>query len=338
VHAELESALIERRQRRRFGHIPHHAAGNTGGAEPSLPLRGRRFGEQLLELVVHGRGVLPTQIRRAKTHIAQPLRAADFASERFELRLLHDAEGDLPTVLRGEEAGCRLAAVTDVACAFGRLAGHEIRHDRRGHERDARVEHRDIDVLAASFALTTQQRRQDRERGRLSGKGIDHGKTNARRTVARRAAQGHHAARCLHDVVDRRPIAPRSALAVPRYRTIDETGTQLAHGRIVEPELRHRSGPKVLDDDVARCDQASGRFLSERLLQIERDRFLAGIDTDERGRHAVVTAVSAVRAHGIAAAWRFHFDHLCTQQAEQVSRERACHHMAEISDSNPFKR
>ena len=74
-----------------------------------------------------------------------------------------------------------------------------------------------------------------------------------------------------------------------------------------------------------------------RMLEIQYHRLLAGIHGDERRRHAVVAAVGAVVAHGVADARRLDLDDLGAEQAQQVRRVRSRHHMAEIDDPDPVQ-
>ena len=127
-------------------------------------------------------------------------------------------------------------------------------------------------------------------------------------------------------------------LPVAGYRAIDDARLQPARRRVIEPESAHDAGPEVLEQHIAACDQAPRRFQRGRLFQVERNRLLARVDRDERWRHAVIAPVVAVVAHGVAPIGRLDLDDLRTEQAEQMRRIRTRHDMAEVGNTNTFKR
>ena len=66
---------------------------------------------------MHFVGMLAAQVGVREARIGEPIRATDEARERFELRLLHDAERHLAAIGRHEHTRGGLAAVADVASA-----------------------------------------------------------------------------------------------------------------------------------------------------------------------------------------------------------------------------
>ena len=104
-------------RRNGFAHFAHHAAGNAGLAELLFPLRRGPGGEQRGERLMHFAGMLAAQVGVREARIGEPILATNEARQRFELRLLHDAQRHLAPIGTHEHAGGGLAAVADVAGA-----------------------------------------------------------------------------------------------------------------------------------------------------------------------------------------------------------------------------
>src|SRR5580658_210562 len=325
------------RQRRCLLDIAHHTAGNSGGAHSRFPIRRAAHAQHFGEHRLQGLRIGAPQVGCLEARILDPFGAPQQARQRFELTLLYDPQGNLLAVGGLEQRGSGLAAVTGIAGPFQGSAGDQERHHGGSHECEAGVHHRDIDVFTLAAPLAPEKRRQDRERRRLTGEGVDDRETDAHRWIPRIAPERHHAARGLHDVVDRGPVAQRARLAVPRNGTVNDV---FSHGTglgVPEAEARHDARSKILDDDVRARDEPFCRLHRYGILEIQRNRLLARVDRDERRRHAVVSTIGAVVAHGVAAPRRFYLDDFRAEQAQKMRGIGTGHDVAEIRDPNPLK-
>lgn len=97
----------------------------------------------------------------------------------------------------------------------------------------------------------------------------------------------HHPARRLDDVIDRRPVAARAILSVARDRTEHDVRVEHLHVFVAEAETADHAGPEILDQNVGPLDDAACDAQVFRVLEIERDRLLAGVRGNERRTHAV---------------------------------------------------
>ena len=286
---------------------------------------------------MHRGGVLAAQVRGGEAGILQPVLTAHESRQGFELRLLYHAQRHLPAIRGDEDAGGGLAAVTHIAGAREAASRDEIRHHGRRHEGDGRVEHGDVDEFARAGAFAAQESGEDGEGRGLAGERVDHGKTHAHGVVTLLAAERHHSAGGLHDVVDGRPVPSWTVLAVTRHRAIDHPRLQGAHALVIETQARHHTRAEILEHHVGLRDEASHRLDRRWMLEIEHQRLLARVHGDEGGSHAVVAAVGSVVAHGITHARRLDLDDFRAQQSQQVRCVGAGHDMAEVDHPNPFQ-
>ena len=85
-------------------------------------------------------------------------------------------------------------------------------------------------------------------------------------------------------------------------------GVQLSHRFIVKPQVGHRAGPEVFDQDICAFDELGQDFLCRRMLEIQRKALLVAINGEEHG--ALPVEIGRAKAAGvIAAIWPFDFDH-----------------------------
>jgi hypothetical protein len=94
-----------------------------------------------------------------------------------------------------------------------------------------------------------------------------------------------------------------------------------------------RSGSEVLDDDVGFADERPQDLLRFRVLEVERDRFLAPVEPDEVGGEAMDRRV--VGTGKIAAARALDLDHARAEVAEVARAERTGHCLLERQHGDP---
>ncbi len=206
------------------------------------------------------------------------------------------------------------------------------------HHRQDAFHQPDVEVLAQPGAAALQQRRLDRHRGVAGGEDV--GREQAavgrlRQVVLERELRHLVAAGRLHDRCVRRAGRLVALLSVAGDRAVHQPRIQLAHRRIVQPQPLHHAGPEVLDQHVAVADEPAGRVDRQRILQVQRDRPLAGVQVREIGAVPV--------AHRHAGAHRFAFrrldlDHLGTHVGQPAGAVGAGDHRREIENAEPVQR
>src|SRR5439155_9615910 len=90
----------------------------------------------------------------------------------------------------------------------------------------------------------------------------------------------------LHDEVVAGAVRLRPGLPKARDRAVDEPRVAARERSVAEPELVHRPGPEVLDEDVALSDERTEDRLALRRLEIQRDALLVAVDGHEVRRLA----------------------------------------------------
>lgn len=84
-------------------------------------------------------------------------------------------------------------------------------------------------------------------------------------------------------MVDDRATRQRTLAAEATDRAVDKLGIERPQSGVAEPEPRRNARPEALDDDVAAGRDRQCRLARRRLLEVERQAALAGVDR-KRGR------------------------------------------------------
>ncbi len=179
-------------------------------------------------------------------------------------------------------------------------------------------------MLAAPLriALALDIGRLDGEGGKERAVGVDDGKSDPHRAVARFARKPHKARNRLDDLVDGRIVAHRAGLPVSRNRAENQPAIVLFDLVIAQAQPVDHPGPEIFDQDVACGHQLAGGIAAEPGLEIEHHRFLARIGTDERLGHAAQLASLRIVAQHIAAG-RLDLDDLGAEQPQEMRSKRA---------------
>ena len=217
-----------------------------------------------------------------------------------------------------------------------RRAGRKVDSGLIGEQRGDRIEHRDIDRLAASRALACKQRRGNRL-----------GREHPRHDVGDRYAQSvwrpvaaagntHQSAFALHDCVIPGLAPARTGMAEPGDRAVDKPRMRSLNRRIVEAELGQRAWPEVFDEHVGARDEPIERGSALRLLEVERHALLVAVDAHE------VRALARLERRTpaaciVALAGLFDLDDPCPEVGEKHRAVRPGEHPGEVEDGDTLK-
>ena len=211
--------------------------------------------------------------------------------------------------------------------------------------RDHLVEHpehrfvqRQIDALSLAGGLARFQRNQRADRA-----------VHAGHIVGQRRRARHHrhapwfagkisqARKRVRDAGEAGLGAHRPVLAVGRNAHQNGARVQPLELVISQSPFFQRSGPEILDNDIAFCRQLPQQFATALLLQIERDALLVAAFRQPDQRVAAF-GIGAEAAQRIADIGRLDLDHLGAELAEDRRAIRARDEGAEIEHPDPFKR
>jgi len=191
-----------------------------------------------------------------------------------------------------------------------------------------RFEHRHFDRLALSGALALQKRRHDRiDHRQPNGLVADQGRHEARLAACRRFERDQSAA-ALNDVVKRRPVGERAVLPVTLRRAVNEPRVDLAQPLPAETEPRHRLRSHIVHQNIALPDQSQQHRRRIRLFQVEYERALVAVEVEEDMAHLAMPSRLGI-PHDVAAG-RLDLDHLGTEVAKDLRRERPKYHGGEV--------
>ena len=168
--------------------------------------------------------------------------------------------------------------------------------------------------------------------------GVDQRDAHLHRRARRLAGDRHEPREALHDGVVAGPLAVRPGRAEAGDRAVDQPGVDGAQRLPAEPEVVHRPGLEVLDQDVAPSGEIEDQRLAPRVLEVDRDAPLASVDREEvrglavgrAGRRPLPAVVSALRMLDL--------DHLGAVVAEDLGRERSRDDTREVDDPEVFER
>ena len=108
------------------------------------------------------------------------------------------------------------------------------------------------------------------------------------------------------------------------------------HVLVAQPPFLHRSGFEILDQHVGAFQKAQQHRLALRLAQVERDRPLVTVDTNEITGVALVKRRAPV-ADLVALRW-FDFDHVGAVVRQDHGAVWAAQHAGQVDDLDPRQR
>ena len=152
------------------------------------------------------------------------------------------------------------------------------------------------------------------------------------------AGDRHEAREALHDGVVSRPLTVGPGRSEPGDRAVDQPRVDAPQGLPAEPEVVHRPGLEVLDQDVAPTHEIQDQRLPPGMLEIDRDASLPPVDREEVGGLAVGRAGRGPLPAVVAALRVLDLDHLGAVVPEDLGRERSRHDAGEVDDPKVFER
>ncbi len=220
----------------------------------------------------------------------------------------HDAEpsvgGLVQAFERVEAQLCRVESLGTEHVTGGRA--HDVRQVRH-----RRVELRVLDVPAGAGAPANEERHEDRGRAEQPVARVLVADRRQRRVelprdlVGDADVTGHHRREAL-------PLAVRTARSPSGRVQVHDARVDRMHARPVEPEPLGGAGSQVVVHDVGPLEQLLDRRPELRILQVGRERPLAGL----RGEERPLDAAQRVAARGLE------LDHVGAEVGEQPRRVR----------------
>ena len=190
-------------------------------------------------------------------------------------------------------------------------------------------------TLAGTVAFT--QRQQDVDHGRIGAAGDVGGKDGGqdRRSIgARRQAQDTG---FRHEVQIMGGFPRLGSVRAPAADgTVDDVALDGAQVIIAKPEARHHAGAELLNDDSGTLEEGHQPFLGRRVLQVDRDAFLAAVEHGEI--HPLLAAGGQIAAHVVARAGAFDLDDLRPRIGQKQRGHRSRQQGREIEDQQVFQR
>ena len=220
-----------------------------------------------------------------------------------------------------------------VAGAVGHvLVAVHHRAQRRGDRDRARLVHGDLDPLALAGALALDERAQDAgaemdAREEVADRGAGLGRRPV--GVARRIGDAAHR---LDGDVHGGEVAIGAVEAEARAAAIDQARVQLAQHLVAQSQPVHDAGGEILDQHVGLLDQRQEQLPAARLLEVEDDRLLVGVQHDQR----IGLDLALAAAHHVALR-RLDLEHPRAHEGELQAAIGAVVDLAEIEDEHPVE-
>ena len=184
-------------------------------------------------------------------------------------------------------------------------------------EVDDGVLHRELHALALAGGLALPERGHHAE-GRVHARaGVADGRAGLQRRRAGEAGERHGAAGGLRDHVEALVLAVRAVAAEALDREVDDPRVDLRQRVVAEAELLHGARRLVLGDDVRVLDHVEEHGLALRILEVQRDAPLVGVERQEVARVHAGLLGAAVAAR-LALAGLLHLDDVGAQPGQQL--------------------
>src|SRR3989441_4204379 len=323
-----------------LGH-QHGARGHAGlpeiGHDLVLRARHRPGLDEGVDLVLVGGA--PLRIR--------PLRVADQvrASDRLEQGVPHVRAHGLAVDVGVVVAAARLAPIDargrrgrDLVTASRLEVAPRVRepHGDAG-EIDDGVLHGALDALAMPRRLPLPESGHHAQCRVHARARVADGGTGLERRRAREAGQRHRAARRLRDHVEALVLAVGTVGAEALHGEIDQARIQGREGLVAEAHPLHPAGRLVLGHDVGPLDHVEEHGLALRVLEVERDALLVGVEQEEVAR-VDAGFLGATVPPGLPLAGLLDLDDLGAEPREHLGARRAGLELGEVQDADAVQR
>ncbi len=153
----------------------------------------------------------------------------------------------------------------------------EDRQPRKVRE-ERPVEQRDVHALPLARPAARDQRRENALRREQAADGVDHVRSDQRRTALGLAGHGHDAADGLRERVEPGLVAPRPVGPERRQGAVDEPGIERPERRVVDAELLGHAVAVALEHDIRGSHQAIEGFAAQGVPEIDAEGALVAVD------------------------------------------------------------
>ena len=208
-------------------------------------------------------------------------------------------------------------------------------HQGVAHEGGGNVPHRNVGALS-HLVVAVGAQGGHRGEGRHHAAGVVHGVAQFHGRpvgVAGQVAQSTQGSE--HGRVS--GVARLGAgLPVGRQGHHDDVGLDLAELRVAQAEAVHHAGPEVLQHHVGDAHQVVGQFQGPRLLEVEGDGALAGVDLLKGRRGFAVHGVRPPR--DVQSRGRLDLDHIGAQRGQDHAGKGTRGVHGKIGDANAGER
>ena len=256
----------------------------------------------------------------------------------------------MPHLLLGEDEDVVVGAAGRAAIRRARHAGAELvpraRHGlaealviAQAHpdQVDHRVLHRDLDLLAESGQVTLHERGENADHAVHPGARVADGRPHVRGRPIGRARDAHGAAHRLGDGLVALVVAVGAVRPEALDARVDEAGVERPHRGIAEAQAIEDARPEVLEEDVGALEELAEHLLASRVLQVQGQAALVGIEREVE--EAVgVRAIPERVTRDIPAAGLLDLDDVRPEPGQHLAARRPGLIVREIDDANARQR
>ena len=219
----------------------------------------------------------------------------------------------------------------------GDLAGDAIAGELAGVPGQGRLEQRGVDDAAETGLGAPQQRGEDADDGPHAAADVERRHADAKRRRAFGPAHPEQAGERLHHRLVAGPVLQRADRPERAERAVDQARVERAERLGAQPELFQRARSHVLEHDVDAAHVLLEPGHVARVLQIERDRALAGVDAVE-ARADAGQERRPPAARVVAPVRPLDLDDIGPQPSQRLAGERPGQVLRELEDLDAGER
>ena len=198
------------------------------------------------------------------------------------------------------------------------------------------VLHRHLQATTLTCLGTLVERAEDADRHQHAGAGVAEAGAGLDRRAVAIAGDAERAAGGLGDHVEGEVFFVRAAGAEALDLAIDDAGVDLLDLVIAKPQSLDRARRHVLDRDIGLFQHVADDFEAARRFQVQRQRFLVGVELVEIPG-VVVGLAGAQSAAGIAGCRVLDLDHLGAEPGQALGTGRPGLELGEIHHLDAFQ-
>ncbi|MCY1228154.1 hypothetical protein D9M72_404520 [compost metagenome] len=227
-----------------------------------------------------------------------------------------------------------------VADAFGHMARQQVHRRHVVEQRDLRVEHRDIDMLALAGLVAFHQRGQHAHRAEHAAAEVADRDAAARGARLGRAGDRHAAAHRLHHLVEGRALRVRAGLAEAGDRAGDDARVHRGKRGVVDAQPLGDADAEVVEHHVGLAHEIEKHRLAGRRLEVDAHALLVAVEREVVRAHAVARIVRVVlqqAARAFTAAGRLDLDGARAEVGQQHGAVGAGQHVRQVQHGDVFE-